>query len=884
MVDRRPSKGPKAPAAPARRAAPAAAAEETPKTFLWWAFGLHAAILFSIMVSMTALTHNLDDIKVSLYMICGPLLALSGLGLIWLRIVPPPPRWVGIGLAGYLAVNVISTIFSDFKWISGYYIQFNWIAAGFFVSAMCMGANRRSAEYFLRFLVLQILVVNVIGLLMYNLTGSGAFVGWLFEYIYPGRHFSGVEPPNLFRLLMTLNGAQNDMQSTILSRDFYAGICLLYLPFPLLMMLDPGPGRRPNLWRSIAFVAAVFDLMTIFYCFSKGEWIFTVIAIVMFAVMFFFFGQMRQIERRHMLALILGLGVLIGSQLYLRSPTVMGQLKTLKGGFSSREIMWSGAWQMFKSEPVLGCGPGTYRMYFPRYRRLDYFSNEISHVTTYSHNIFLDLLAETGFAGFGAYVLMLGALWLTGLYWAVKHPDPRIRSILVACLTALVGSYGSNLSSPNARWVIGAVNLWTVMGFMAGILLLAKSPGERPMEAIDGFRPAPDAERRMKWTLASLMACGLVIGGFSIGTGNRYWNSAVAYARGLGLMDPAMEYLDKGTVETETIQAMLERSAVDLEDAIQYEWTNASAYYKLGSIYTTLYSIYGAYANAARAKSPEQADKLLEASNNYLLMAKARYEKLEQFHPDYAQIHYNLGIIYDNYATFLAEAARLAKDKDTEATYAREAEKYVAMAQAELEKNFRMSDQFEAALALGHHYDIVGKTREACDVYEAAARRYTTNADVLEGYLKSAIATGDNKRATLALEMLWNMDPTETVRRMQPGYSALSYLISNAIEYRVDDVLTRTLVRLEKMNPADLRLFTARMELARRNNNPREMLRQIEMYRRAGGEGNQYYAMAYLAARQIGDRKKADELAGLVKLHGGIVPTSPTTPAAPPAR
>ncbi|MCE5230447.1 O-antigen ligase family protein [bacterium] len=872
MIDKRRPR-PASPAVNASRSGRSAAPAqvERPWEFLiWGGFALHAVVLFFIVLSMTAMTHNLDDIKVSQYFIFGPALAIMALVLIGTRVVPLPPKPVAIGLVGYFAVTVISALLSKYHWIGNYYIQFNWIMIGFFLSAMAIACYRRTAEYFLRFMVVLWLTVNVVGMFMYNVTGGGSGVKWLCDFIYPNGLYG--EPTNLYRLLMTLSHAQSDMQSTILSRDFYAGICLLYVPFPLLLTLDPGPSRRPNLWRGIGIVGTMLNLLSIFYCMSKGEYIFAIIGLAFFVVMFFFFGKVRDIERRHMVALIVGMAILIASQIWFRSPTILGQLKGVKTSWESREIMWSAAWQMFKEDPVLGVGPGAFRVYFPEFRRPDYFSHEISHVTTYSHNLIMDTLAETGIAGFAMLMLILCAVWFGGLYWAVRHPDPRLRNILIACLTGVMSFMGSNMSSPNARWVIGTVNLWTVLGFMTGIILLARVRDvEQPVSAMEGKPWEPFNADQLKWVTYCLLGIGAIMYYFAAGTGSRYWVASVSYADGLQSMEPAMDAIDRGSINRETVRRLLEESIEPLEKSIKQEKYMISSYYKLGSVYTTLFNIYRQTADEIGPKDPRGASQYIESSYHFIQLAKERYDQLQAICPDYAQIHYNLGIVFNFYAQYLLEKAGKEPSKDVQQSLVAQAEDLVKKGLDEMKKNARQSDTVEAFLGLGNQYMTLNQPKEATEVFAAAAAKYPANEQAAQGYLQAADASKDRRGVALAWELIWKQNRNDD--------GVLNTLLQYAFMNKIDDVLTRTLDQMEKMNPADPRIFEYRMQLANRVKNPKEELRLIDMYRRAGGEGLQFYTMAYVAAQNLGDTAKADLLAGEIRQRHGTVPTSPTTPA-----
>lgn len=882
-----------------RGAAVQPAAERPWDILVWVAFGAHAAILALIVLSMTAKTHNLDDVKVMQYFVLGPILAIIALGLVWLKVVPLPPKSIAIGLAGLLAVTVISDLLCDvpqyrYRWIGDFYVQFNWIMGGFFLSAMCIACFRRTAEYFMRYMVIMWLTVNLIGLFMYNIGGAGGHSGveLLYKIMYPNGP-SGESITDTLRLLATLSRAQNDMQSTILSRDFYAGICLLYMPFSMLLILDPGPSRRPNLWRAIGIAGLLLNLLSIFFCMSKGEYIFAVVAILFFVAQFYMVGQVRDIQRRHIIAVIGGLSFLIAMLLFLRSPMILSQLKGVKTSFDERSIMWGGAWNIFKAGWIdqvynqaggfeialrklfvwlFGSGPGTFRIYFPIYRRPDYYTHGISHVTTFSHNIFMDTLCELGILGTAALVLMLSAIWFGGLYWSFKHSDPRLRNILVACLTAMVGYLGSNLSSPNMRWVIGTVNVYTVMGFMTGIIMIARVRGvERPNSASEGVVAGQFGRQVTLWMATVLIGIGFIAWYFSAGTGLRYWNSAKDYADGLQWMEPAMEAMDTGALNRDTINSMLEKSCEPLERSIQEDPTNISAYYKLGSVYTTLYNFYIGLAEEARKRNPQQAEEIAAHAKALLDVSAERYKQLQEICPDYAQVHYNFGIVYQCHAGYVTRMALKETSKEKKEAMTKLAEDYLKRALDEFRINADRSESVEALLGLGGQYLNLNMDKEACATYAKAVKNYPKNVDAANGYLDAANALQDKRSFALALEARWHQDLNND--------PVLDALLKTALTNNIEDVFDRTLDRMERMNPYDLRIYEYRMARAERDRKPQELLRWLGVYERAGGQGVEFYELAYKAAQSLGDSAQAGQIAVQIRQRHGTVPTSATTPA-----
>jgi hypothetical protein len=130
------------------------------------------AFLAVIVLAMTAMTHNLDDIKKALFYPLGAILAAAGIGSILLGRTPLPHRWVGWGLAAYGIVLVLSTLFSEFSWAGRSEIIFLWACFGFFLGGMAIGSMWRTMWVFLVFAVSLVLLVNFLGYFQYDFLGT----------------------------------------------------------------------------------------------------------------------------------------------------------------------------------------------------------------------------------------------------------------------------------------------------------------------------------------------------------------------------------------------------------------------------------------------------------------------------------------------------------------------------------------------------------------------------------------------------------------------------------------------------------------------------------------------------------------------------------------
>ena len=105
--------------------------------------------------------------------------------------------------------------------------------------------------------------------------------------------------------------------------------------------------------------------------------------------------------------IILGL-IIILLLSYLKIDSEGGKLS-----FNARLIIWQKALEVFKTHPILGIGPGTFKDHFPSYPIWD---------VPQPHNLYLAFLLQTGIIGF------IGFIWL--LIWFFRT---GIKLFLVRC-------------------------------------------------------------------------------------------------------------------------------------------------------------------------------------------------------------------------------------------------------------------------------------------------------------------------------------------------------------------------------------------------------------------------------------------------------------------
>jgi len=167
----------------------------------------------------------------------------------------------------------------------------------------------------------------------------------------------------------------------------------------LLLLLPPagilacqreaGIGRRV-LFGGLTLVLATGLVLTI----SRGAWLGLGLALAAWPM---FSRNRHWIWRLGVATAVLGILIAVGFALYSSVPLIKERLDQLvrDSGERSRPVIWRGAWQIFRAQPALGGGAGSFNVLFEKYRP-ENFQDE----PQWAHNDYLDTLSDYGVVGF----------------------------------------------------------------------------------------------------------------------------------------------------------------------------------------------------------------------------------------------------------------------------------------------------------------------------------------------------------------------------------------------------------------------------------------------------------------------------------------------------
>ena len=234
--------------------------------------------------------------------------------------------------------------------------------------------------------------------------------------------------------------------------DHTAYGCILALMLPLAAYFAFEP--RTRLWKRIVAVSLTVLLLVglgLSYC--RAAWISVVGAIAVYLLV------RLGVRMRWLVisaALLLGLFFAfqddimyeLGKNKQDSSFTLADQVKSISNistDASNLERLnrWASAMRMFKEEPLLGCGPGTYQFLYARYQR----SYQLSVISTNSgnrgnaHSEYIGPLTEQGVPGAALILAIFLLTFVTGVRVYRTAADPKQGRLALAFTLSLLTYY-----------------------------------------------------------------------------------------------------------------------------------------------------------------------------------------------------------------------------------------------------------------------------------------------------------------------------------------------------------------------------------------------------------------------------------------------------------
>lgn len=171
-------------------------------------------------------------------------------------------------------------------------------------------------------------------------------------------------------------------------------------------------------------ILAVLVAVNMFYTYSRGSWL-AFLLVSLFLTVFI-------PNRKAKAAILLMMAVFLAG--IFVTPALRDRFVFMlqKGGDAGRFQTWKAAFSIFKASPLIGSGLGLFMDTFFRHTNLRY---------EYAHNCYLQMLVETGLAGFLSFLWVIVNIIRKSCVTLLKKPDMLSMGLFSGFLAFLVFAF-----------------------------------------------------------------------------------------------------------------------------------------------------------------------------------------------------------------------------------------------------------------------------------------------------------------------------------------------------------------------------------------------------------------------------------------------------------
>jgi len=420
--------------------------------------------------------------------------------------------------------------------------------------------------------------------------------------------------------------------STFGSANFFSAFLVVVLP----LFLGIASARRFGFATLFLLVLYGFGLYALHRSINWSAYLGIIAGLVLWFVLQIIYGLGRRLGRLRFGAALLVFIVVMGMLYTWMGVYRGGEAAAYLNGLRTnrvRMVMGIGSLKLLAEKPILGQGIGSWQLAYGRFRPSYYHRWGSSHNSRHTHNEVLEILAEQGLLGLiiaGWFFITIAVTILKALHRQVS----RYWTQILICLAAgIFGALVESLFSPSLRWVAN----WLAFYFIIGLACLAAKLAVQEQKEESAKEELPDNDQPV--ITAEIRVCEeenhSVITEMSYPIPLRLLLYpvfvvliiAVGYYEGRMLLGDyylkhgEAELRAAGSIVTENNAERWQQARKSFIHSVELNPWNHSALYKIGYIQLQ----HGEYEEARQT-----------------------YEYLISIAPNYAQIHNNTGLLFQN--------------------------------------------------------------------------------------------------------------------------------------------------------------------------------------------------------------------------------------------
>ena len=216
----------------------------------------------------------------------------------------------------------------------------------------------------------------------------------------------------------------NNSTSLFVHKNVFAGYLVFLIPLSCLIYLS----NFSKLWKGIAGISFVLCLTALIFSGSRGGQLVAILELLVIMGYLIF-----NTERKEAMNLVIGIVVSVTLYLIITTATdscvlldcrrhtlyemtAMNYYDTGAWGQSlNRILFWQGAWEIFKDHWLIGSGPLSFAMLFPKYyitvTPIINSQTLVSGAPPHAHNLFAQIASDSGLIGIGLMLAFLAIFY-----------------------------------------------------------------------------------------------------------------------------------------------------------------------------------------------------------------------------------------------------------------------------------------------------------------------------------------------------------------------------------------------------------------------------------------------------------------------------------------
>jgi tetratricopeptide (TPR) repeat protein len=287
-----------------------------------------------------------------------------------------------------------------------------------------------------------------------------------------------------FDFIKWVSFGEGRVYSTLGNPDYMAAQFSILIPIMIVLILSP----IKKIFRFVISVFLMLMFLLIIVSHGRGAWLgFLGSLLYMLIMVWIMYGKEFFIRYKTFFISIIAFIIFLGVMFSFRNPlnknsiTIADRLKSgmdfTNDSVAVRLFYWESAVQMAYHNPLLGAGIGGFSLNTAFYQRKVFDRWEKNapkmakkvepHVELYTHNDYLQTLAETGFLGLGVFLWLFFTALIKPFSRLIREDNPVYKNILLGITGSIIACLINALLNFPWRVMPTLVLLWSIFALLS---------------------------------------------------------------------------------------------------------------------------------------------------------------------------------------------------------------------------------------------------------------------------------------------------------------------------------------------------------------------------------------------------------------------------------